>query len=255
LWLILVSAVYCLDRSSLSSGNAPFQAQVTTIYGTKGWFKLVKTSFAVEPSNPLAQLSHHLRQTLDRIETPVLAFFIGELLEEVIAKNDEMKLADSAKRTVFYGSRPSTVSISEYIEELAREAKLTNAGLLMVMIYLDRLVEEKLIYSTSVTAHRLLVAAVATALKYIACHAPTSSGGLQIEDISKINQKLAEISGMSVYDLNELELEFIFAIDKQIHASDYELNEYFLKLRGWADKYVNDRIEEGKLAQTEKKNQ
>ncbi|KAI8991123.1 cyclin PHO80-like protein, partial [Mycotypha africana] len=103
-----------------------------------------------------------------------------------------------------------TISLVAYLERLQKFAHFTNEALLSMLIYFDRIStsassdpqEGFIIHAYNV--HRLLIASLVVASKFTS-------------DVYYTNSRYAKVGGLSVAELNQLELEFLFLIKFRLH--------------------------------------
>ena len=124
---------------------------------------------------------------------------IGEFLKRQVLHNDLSNLPEQ-RSSPFYGDCPPFTA-SYYIKRIARYSGTSSSCLIAALLYLDRIqtrVPE--CYLSSCTLQRLLLVSAMIATKYL-------------EDTSVLNKHWAEIGGLSLKELNALEVEFLIALD------------------------------------------
>src|SRR5581483_2874477 len=99
------------------------------------------------------------------------------------------------------------ISLSDYIQRLVQYAECSPESLLVAVIYLNRIHFLKSILLNPFSAHRLFLAALRLATKF---H----------DDQPKIlNDFFAEVGGVPLKELNELEAEFLMQINCDLFVS------------------------------------
>jgi hypothetical protein len=118
----------------------------------------------------------------------------------------------------FQSSCVPDVSVAAYLLRIRKYAKCSDACFVIALIYIDRIIELKSIVLTRLNIHRLLIAAVQVAAKYL-------------DDLFYNNAFYAKLGGVSTQEMNTLELEFLMMIGFSLHVKETVFNAYFAELK------------------------
>ena len=105
----------------------------------------------------------------DNAEFPKVLLLLSAYLDKKVQQNEE--LLDSSKikesTTIFHGQRVPELSIKLYAERIFKYAKCSPSCFVLGLIYMERYLRQPNIYMTSFSVHRLLIASVVVAAKFI----------------------------------------------------------------------------------------
>ena len=105
----------------------------------------------------------------DDAEFPKVLLLLSAYLDKKVQQNEE--LLDSSKikesTTIFHGQRVPELSIKLYAEHIFKYAKCSPSCFVLGLIYMERYLQQPNIYMTSFSVHRLLIASVVVAAKFI----------------------------------------------------------------------------------------
>ncbi|XP_010255964.1 PREDICTED: cyclin-P3-1-like isoform X2 [Nelumbo nucifera] len=148
-----------------------------------------------------------------------LLSLLSSLLERSVQKNE--KLLDSMKKkdvvTVFHGLRAPTLSIHQYIDRIFKYSSCSPSCFVVAYIYMDRFLQRTDIYLTSLNVHRLLITSVMVAAKFL-------------DDAFFNNAYYAKVGGVSLAEMNRLEMKFLFTLDFRLHVTVETFKSYCLLL-------------------------
>ncbi|TGZ82799.1 cyclin-domain-containing protein [Ascodesmis nigricans] len=157
-----------------------------------------------------------------------LVILISDMLHELVQLNDRIPLS-GAVLTRFHSRAPPTISISDYLSRLTLHASLQPSILLSMVYYIDILsTHYPPFIVSSLTVHRFLITAATVASKGLC-------------DAFLTNTIYARVGGVSLLELNMLELEFLVRVGWRIVPQPEVLEEYYrslvgrLKDRYWVD--------------------
>eukprot|EP01137_Pigoraptor_chileana_P014739 Opistho-2@69757 len=138
---------------------------------------------------------------------------LAGLLEQLILRNDLLPV----RLNHFHARSPPPISVRSYLQRFAKYAPFGNECFILVLIYLDRIVQRSGVVVTSLNVHRLLVTGLMLAAKYS-------------QDKYYTNKHYAKVGGLPVQELNMLEIEFLRMIDFDLHANVSWLEKYYAQL-------------------------
>ena len=145
---------------------------------------------------------------------------ISSTLEGIINKNEA---ENTENNLVDYDHSPFThktvpkISIEDYLNRIQKYSELEDSTLIIALIYIDRLLENKNIKLSIYNVHRILFTAVLLAIKYN-------------EDEIYENNIFAEIFGVSNKELNNLESEFLDLIEFNLFITKKIFQLYYNKI-------------------------
>ncbi|KAF8468397.1 cyclin-domain-containing protein [Kalaharituber pfeilii] len=152
-------------------------------------------------------------------DTADLVILISDMLGELVVLNDQIPLSTGGL-TRFHSRAPPTISIPDYLSRLTLHSSLQPSILLAMVYYIDIL---STLYPTftisSLTVHRFLITAATVASKGLC-------------DSFLTNGFYARVGGVSLMELNLLELEFLTRVGWRIVPRGEVLAEYYRSLVG-----------------------
>ncbi|GAQ90580.1 cyclin [Klebsormidium nitens] len=115
--------------------------------------------------------------------------------------------------SIFEGKRPATVSVQKYGKHLSRYLDLCPVAVIGACVYILRFLNRKeRVHLSAFNIHRLLLTALLLSCKFF-------------DDQCYGNAYFAEVGGVSVLELNLLEVEFLFHIDFKLNVTEAEIEE------------------------------
>ncbi|ORX46575.1 cyclin-domain-containing protein [Hesseltinella vesiculosa] len=143
----------------------------------------------------------------------MLVHIVADLLESIIQTNDQWLSNHDTPLTHFHSRAKPSISILAYLTRILKFAPFNNEALLSLLVYFDRIAAKRQYAINSLNAHRLLITSVVVASKFTS-------------DVYYPNSRYAKVGGLPLLELNQLELEFLFLCDFQLHISVEDLQEY-----------------------------
>lgn len=138
---------------------------------------------------------------------------MADVLEQMLGRNTPA----AAKRTLFDGACPPAMGVRTYLERIIQYVKCSGESLVMALVYIDRLIEKGAFMLTKHNAHRLLITCVLVAAKLF-------------DDEYYSNAVFAKVGGVSVIELNKLELELLYLLQFSTHVSTHEYGQYYRRI-------------------------
>ncbi|XP_024383509.1 cyclin-U1-1 [Physcomitrium patens] len=143
-------------------------------------------------------------------ETPKVLNVLAAVLDRLVTRNELFVNAPSQqgkKLTIFHGLRAPSISIAKYLERIFKYTNCSPSCFVVAYVFLDRLVHRQPdLLVTTLNVHRLLVTSVMVATK-------------MLDDVHFNNAFFARVGGVSVVELNRLELEFLFRLDFKLSVT------------------------------------
>ncbi|XP_024363913.1 cyclin-U1-1 [Physcomitrium patens] len=148
------------------------------------------------------------RVTASEREIPKVITVLASVLDRLVARNEQFAntpsqpgVFNSKKLTIFHGLRAPSISIAKYLERIFKYTNCSASCFVVGYVFIDRLIHRQPdLLVTSLNVHRLLVTSVMVATKIL-------------DDVHFNNAFFARVGGVSVGELNRLELEFLFRLD------------------------------------------
>ncbi|KAF9467293.1 cyclin-domain-containing protein [Collybia nuda] len=164
--------------------------------------------------------------TSGRVELPTafeeahidqLAQLIGDMLERLMAHNDQIPLLPESL-TRFHSRSAPSITVLDYLKRIVKFTNVEKSCLLITLHYIDQICARMPLFTlSSLTCHRFIIASITV-----------SSKGLC--DSFCTNSLYAKVGGISVTELNILEREFLSAIDWRLMCTREILQEYYVNL-------------------------
>ncbi|OBZ85848.1 PHO85 cyclin-7 [Choanephora cucurbitarum] len=155
---------------------------------------------------------------LNIAEYPVasLVRIVADLLNSIIKTNDAL-INNTVNNTVthFHSRAVPNITVNAYLTRILRFAPFSNEALLSLLIYFDRIAKlKKAKYAVnSLTVHRLLITSIVVASKFTS-------------DVFYPNTRYAKVGGIPLGELNQLELEFLFLCNFDLHVKLEDMQAY-----------------------------
>jgi len=105
--------------------------------------------------------------------------------------------------TYFHSRDPPDISVREYVYRIYEHADISMEVMGASMVYMGRLLQSSHIPCNRLTVHRLIISAIILAVKFI-------------EDAVIRNAFFVYIGGLSILELNRMEVEFLKKIDYRL---------------------------------------
>lgn len=155
----------------------------------------------------------------DSREIPTVLNVVATVLERLVARNERtggtlqtLSPLNAKKLTSFHGLRAPGISISKYMERIFKYTNCSPSCFVVGYIYIDRLIHKQPdMPVTLLNVHRLIVTSVMVAAK-------------MLDDVHFNNSFYARVGGVSIVELNRLEMELLDRLDfrVQVPAPEFE---------------------------------
>ena len=146
---------------------------------------------------------------------------IAQNLKDIIKENIHNNQMKYVKHDIFYISRLPAISIEDYINRIYKNTKMNISSLILSVIYIDRFCELNGYILSLKNIHRMLLTACLLSIKFN-------------EDINVNTKYYANVAGIPVQDLNNLEFYFIVKLQFSLFVDfdNYQIYfEYFCKFK------------------------
>jgi hypothetical protein len=223
-----------LSSASIASSSSVASSSLSTTATTNSSSTLpctIGSSIGISPSllvdrygEPIT-LAHATRLTTDALEAAAargksFVQVISCVLSRLILSNDSevgpdgRPASSSGIITKFHALRPPSIGIRDYLERINKYANCSPECLVLMLIYIDRLIQKNSLVLSSLNVHRIVITAVMIAAKFF-------------DDQYFNNAYYAKVGGMPCAEVNSLELEFLFSIKFSLHVSTEVYGKYF----------------------------
>jgi len=156
---------------------------------------------------------------------------ISKNLKEIIKENIKNKQILFIKNDIFYYKHIPTITIEDYIKRIYKCTKMNLSSLINSIIYIDTFCEMNKYVLSMHNIHRMLLTSCLLSIKFN-------------EDVNVNTKYYAEVAGIPVQDLNNLEFYFIVKIRFSLFVDYFIYNqkyfEYFCKYKISGDKKVEE---------------
>ena len=189
-------------------------------------FRKTKLTEMAEFENPNSLPEKIIEEMESAEDQSVYISILCEWYNRVVQENDHINVTGFE---TFEGSLPC-FNASYYLQRISVYSGASPCCLIASLIYLERI--QKLCPSLKLSSRslqRLLAVAVMTATKFL-------------EDDCCLNSRWAEISGLSLEELNSLELDFLFCIEFRLAISPKQYSRCKSRLAAFATTYAPNAV-------------
>ncbi|KAJ0810164.1 putative cyclin PHO80, Cyclin-like superfamily [Helianthus annuus] len=143
-----------------------------------------------------------------------LIIYLSSLLQRVAESNDLNPRFNPQKISAFHGLTRPSISIESYLQRIFKYANCSPSCYVVAYVYLDRFTQQQpAILINSLNVHRLLITSVMIAAKFM-------------DDIYYNNAYYAKVGGISITEINFLEVDFLFGLGFQLNVNPTTFNTY-----------------------------
>ncbi|MBA0680846.1 hypothetical protein Goari_012523 [Gossypium aridum] len=170
-------------------------------------------------SNPYTGLG--LDESGNRLPgSPRVLSLLSSVLERSVRGNEKLLAGSKIKDviTIFHGSSAPSLNLRQYVERIFKYCKCSNSCFVVAVIYIDRFLQRIDAYLTSLSVHRLLITSVMVAAKFL-------------DDQHYNNAYYAKVGGISIEEMNRLEMRFLFDLDFRLNVTTEVFNKYWLMIQ------------------------
>lgn len=157
-------------------------------------------------------------------EVPKILSVLSCTLEYLITRNEKdfpvfttslgSPQHGTKKLSLFYGLRPPSIGVNKYLERIFKYTNCSPSCFVVAYVYIDQLVHRHPDQPiTSLNVHRLLITSVMIAAKVL-------------DDVHYNNAYYARVGGISIAELNRLELDLLFQLDFRLQVTIHTFESY-----------------------------
>ena len=164
---------------------------------------------SVEKSTKSKEKSQSLKKLLNnnKIEMNKICFGVNVILTEIISKNKFLPqysdILQNQRKNIFNLKSQPKITISDFLNRIILYSKIEISTLILSLIYLNKILEKGLLL-TEYNVHKLLCISILIAIKYN-------------EDKISNNNYYAQIFGLSLKEMNNLENSYLNLIDYKLY--------------------------------------
>ncbi|KAI8622731.1 cyclin-domain-containing protein [Chytriomyces sp. MP71] len=176
-----------------------------------------------------------LPPVFDDCPVEAIMTMIIEMLDRLTSHNDNIPLSH-ANLTRFHSRAIPGISVADYVRRIVKYASIEKAVVLLVLVYIDRICDlHKTFTISSLTSHRFLISAL-------------TSGSKAVSDIYCTNTHFAKVGGITLQELNLLEVEFCTMINWRLACNHQLLQQYYVNLVRTSSSFVIQAAGSGDIA-------
>ncbi|CAN8251974.1 unnamed protein product [Cochlearia groenlandica] len=159
----------------------------------------------------IQKINQDLEEPMAKIMPNVITT-MSYLLQRVSETND--CLSKKQRISGFHGLTKPSISIRSYLERIFKYANCSYSCYIVAYIYLDRLVKKQpCLLIDSLNVHRLTITSILVSAKFL-------------DDLCYNNGYYAKVGGISIEEINMLELDFLFGIGFDLNVTVSTYNNY-----------------------------
>ena len=155
---------------------------------------------------------------------------ISDLLNNICQENKSKKQRQNFLFKSFINKNIPSISVKDYILRLVKHSKINESTIIILLIYIDRICKINNFFLTYYNIHKLILAAFIIAIKYN-------------EDNYYSMIIYSKIGGVTIAELNNLEIEFLKLIKFNLFIPEMLYNKYYndlMSLKSDSEEYEND---------------
>ncbi|WVZ74392.1 hypothetical protein U9M48_022576 [Paspalum notatum var. saurae] len=149
-------------------------------------------------------------------DMPRVVAALAGILERVADRSDASERSALAPASAFRATTKPGISVRAYMARIARFAGCSPACYVVAYVYLDRLLRRSrrlALVVDSYSVHRLVITAVLAAVKFM-------------DDICYNNAYFAKVGGISLVEMNYLEVDFLFGVGFDLNVAPETFADY-----------------------------
>ena len=144
----------------------------------------------------------------------LLINILSSLLTDICKENDISQIKNNEKINPFISKIKNSITINDYLKRLVKYTQAESSTLIAMLIYIDRLCEINNFIINSFNVYKIIFSSLVIAIKYN-------------EEEYFGNKYLAKVGGLSLNEMNLLELIYLNLIDFNLYVSDEVFQTYY----------------------------
>ena len=142
---------------------------------------------------------------------------LSVILTDICKENDINPIINNKNISPFLTDSLQSITINDYLQRLVKYTQVESSTLIAMLIYIDRLCELNNFIVNSYNVYKILFSSLIIAIKYN-------------EDEFYDNKFYAKVGGLSLKEMNNLEINYLSLIDFKLYISEEVFDNYFENL-------------------------
>ncbi len=142
---------------------------------------------------------------------------LSVILSDICKENDINPIINNKNISPFLTDSLQSITINDYLKRLVKYTQAESSTLIAMLIYIDRLCELNNFIVNSYNVYKILFSSLIMAIKYN-------------EDEFYDNKFYAKVGGLSLKEMNNLEINYLSLIDFKLYISEEVFDTYFENL-------------------------
>ena len=160
------------------------------------------------------------------VDTDALVELAAENIDRIIAHNDQLPLR-SQDVTRFHSQARADITVRDYLRRVVQFCALEKCCILTILVYMDRVRGRGgTLVVSSITVHRIIITAIVVATKTLC-------------DSYYTNDHYAKVGGITMAELNVLEIELLTLLDWRLNVTPETLQIYYVNLARSSSKFAH----------------
>ena len=139
---------------------------------------------------------------------------LSVIFTDICKENDINPIINNKNISLFLTDSIQTITINDYLQRLVKYTQVESSTLIAMLIYIDRLCELNNFIINSYNVYKILFSSLIIAIKYN-------------EDEYYDNKFYAKVGGLTLKEMNNLEINYLSLIDFKLYISEEFFDNYF----------------------------
>lgn len=139
---------------------------------------------------------------------------LSVIFTDICKENDINPIINNKNISLFLTDSIQTITINDYLQRLVKYTQVESSTLIAMLIYIDRLCELNNFIINSYNVYKILFSSLIIAIKYN-------------EDEYYDNKFYAKVGGLTLKEMNNLEINYLSLIDFKLYISEEVFDNYF----------------------------
>jgi hypothetical protein len=142
---------------------------------------------------------------------------LSVIFSDICKENDINPIINNKNISLFLTDSIQTITINDYLQRLVKYTQVESSTLIAMLIYIDRICELNNFIINSYNVYKILFSSLIIAIKYN-------------EDEYYDNKFYAKVGGLTLKEMNNLEINYLSLIDFKLYISEEVFDNYFENL-------------------------
>jgi hypothetical protein len=142
---------------------------------------------------------------------------LSVIFTDICKENDINPIINNKNISLFLTDSIQTITINDYLQRLVKYTQVESSTLIAMLIYIDRICELNNFIINSYNVYKILFSSLIIAIKYN-------------EDEYYDNKFYAKVGGLTLKEMNNLEINYLSLIDFKLYISEEVFDNYFENL-------------------------